>query len=146
MDIGSTLKAHREAKGISLGELSKLTRVPERHLRELEEDRLAELPGDVFAKGFIRAHARATGADADALLRAFDARRAPRAESVPNVPAAIVQDTDRDKRVGVAVALVVLLILFTLALSIVLQPRQRNVPVELSLAPAAEGVAGGAQG
>jgi hypothetical protein len=37
------------------------------------------------------------------------------------------------RRFGVAIALVVLLILFTLALSIVLKPRGRDMPPELSL-------------
>jgi len=36
------------------------------------------------------------------------------------------------RRFGVAIAFVVLLILFTLALSIVLKPRGRDVPTELS--------------
>jgi hypothetical protein len=37
------------------------------------------------------------------------------------------------RRFGVAIALVLLLILFTLALSIVLKPRGRDMPPELSL-------------
>ena len=41
------------------------------------------------------------------------------------------------RRFGVAIAFVVLLILFTLALSIVLKPRGRDVPSELSSADTA---------
>ena len=40
------------------------------------------------------------------------------------------------RRFGVAIALVLLLILFTLALSIVLKPRGRDMPPELSMGSA----------
>ena len=132
MDIGQTLKKHREERGISLGELAKITRVPEKHLADLEAGAFERLPGDVFVKGFIRAHARAVGADDVTLAADFEASRSPAPDVTTQMPAAIVQEPDRGKRFGVAIALVILLILFTLALSIVLQPRQRNVPVELS--------------
>ena len=39
---------------------------------------------------------------------------------------------DQRRRFGIALALVILLILFTLALSIVLRPRHRDAPIELS--------------
>jgi hypothetical protein len=42
------------------------------------------------------------------------------------------------RRFGVAIALVLLLILFTLALSIVLKPRGRDLPPELSERPSVE--------
>jgi hypothetical protein len=42
------------------------------------------------------------------------------------------------KRFGVAIAFVVLLVLFTLALSIVLKPRGRDLPLEISMQEAGQ--------
>ena len=48
-------------------------------------------------------------------------------------PPPAVYAPEPGRRFGIAIALFILLILFTLALSIVLRPRHRDAPVELSL-------------
>jgi len=58
-----------------------------------------------------------------------------RTETVLPTPITALTAPERSRRVGVAFAMVMLLVLFTLALSVVLRPRHRDVPVELSLAP-----------
>ena len=132
--IGNTLRESREGRGMSVEELSNLTRIPSRQIELVESGELRQLPGGVFVRGFIRAHARAVGADAAALVESFDqVREAPKGDDL--VPAVVLPGFERARRSGLAIALVVLLILFTLALSIVLQPRRRNAPTELSVAP-----------
>jgi cytoskeleton protein RodZ len=54
--LGGHLRALREAKGSSLEEMARSTRVGIRHLEALEEERLADLPSPVFVRGFIRAY------------------------------------------------------------------------------------------
>src|SRR5215813_5129297 len=54
--LGLYLRGLREAKGMSLDDISRSIRVGRRHLEALEEDTLAELPAPVFVKGFIRAY------------------------------------------------------------------------------------------
>ncbi|MGH7399629.1 MAG: helix-turn-helix domain-containing protein, partial [Candidatus Rokuibacteriota bacterium] len=54
--LGSYLRSLREAKGGSLEDMARSTRVGIRHLEALEEDRLADLPSPVFVRGFIRAY------------------------------------------------------------------------------------------
>lgn len=127
--IGSFLRHEREVRHISLGELSQATRIPQRQLELLEEDRFDELPGEVFARGFIKSYARAVGVDESPLIERFDRGRA---VSEPPAPITAVTPPERGRRFGMAIALVILLILFTLALSIVLRPRHRDTPVELS--------------
>ncbi len=53
--LGGYLRALREAKGSSLEDMARSTRVGIRHLEALEEERLADLPSPVFVRGFIRA-------------------------------------------------------------------------------------------
>lgn len=59
--VGAYLRELRERRGISLDEVSRLTRVPSRYLEALEASRLAELPAPVFVRGFIRAYCQALG-------------------------------------------------------------------------------------
>jgi len=54
--LGLYLRGLREAKGMSLDDISRSTRVGRRHLEALEGDTPGELPAPVFVKGFIRAY------------------------------------------------------------------------------------------
>ncbi len=132
--IGRYLRDEREARQISIEELSQVTRIPLRTLHHIETDAFEELPGDVFTRGFLRSYAKTLGIDAAPVLAQLDANtKAAGKEEEPKTIATVTSD-DRGKRFGIAVALAILLILFTLALSIVLRPRHRNVPIELSSA------------
>lgn len=129
--IGNHLKNERELKQISLEELSQTTRIPLKMLRHLEADDFDELPGDVFVRGFMKSYARVIGLDPQDVLQRFDTAVAPSADAAP-APIAAITPPERGRRFGIAIALVILLILFTLALSVVLRPRHRDTPIELS--------------
>ena len=127
--LGSYLKGERELRELSVAEVAQATRIPVRVLRYLEEDEWDRLPADVFVRGYLRAYARVLGADETELLSRFEGRDEPEDLST-TLPAVYAPESGR--RFGIAIALVILLILFTLALSIVLRPRHRDTPVELS--------------
>jgi len=76
----------------------------------------------------LRAYARAVSLDEGDVLSRH--QRKPEPEVPPPLPAVYAAEPGR--RFGIALALVILLILFTLALSIVLRPRHRDAPIELS--------------
>ena len=61
--VGDTLRAAREALGLTLGEVAARTRVPLRHLEAIELNDYAGLPSPTYATGFAKAYARAVGAD-----------------------------------------------------------------------------------
>jgi len=132
--IGAYLRRERELRQVSLEELVRTTRVPLKMLQHLEADRFDELPGDVFARGFMRSYARALGLDASEALGRFDRTRNVDL-SAPPPPLASIDPPERGRSFGIAIALVILVLLFTLALSIVLNARQRSTPLELSAAP-----------
>jgi cytoskeleton protein RodZ len=54
--LGMRLRELREAKGVSLDDIARSTRVGRPHLEALETDTWGELPAPVFVKGFIRAY------------------------------------------------------------------------------------------
>jgi cytoskeletal protein RodZ len=134
--IGAYLRRERELRHVSLEELVQTTRIPLRMLQRIEDDRFEELPGEVFARGFLRSYARALGLSAEQVLERYGEGRKVEAPS-PAPLLSSIQAPERGRRFGIAIALVILVILFTLALSIVLRPRHRDAPLELSLrAPA----------
>ena len=129
--IGTYLRRERELRGIALDEVADSTRIPLRLLERLEEGRHAELPGEVFIKGYLRAYARAVGLKADDVV----ARHANTQRVKDVVPFPVRVSTvppPRGKRFGLAIALVVFAILATLAASFLLRPRTQERPEQLS--------------
>jgi cytoskeletal protein RodZ len=100
------------------------------NLERLENDHFDDLPGEVFVRGFLKAYARAVSIPVDDVLARYTSSR--RVAWVTPLPMTSPIQKTQGRRFGVAIAFVVLLILFTLALSIVLKPRGRDVPTELS--------------
>lgn len=133
-DVGAILKTGRETKRMTLGELSRATRISIPNLEALEAGRFDDLPGEVFVRGFLKSYARAVGmSHDDVLARYTQSRRVHLVTPLP-VSSPVTPTRHASRRFGIAMAFVLLLILFTLALSIVLKPRGRDVPPELSQA------------
>jgi cytoskeleton protein RodZ len=65
--VGERLRAGREAQGLSLADVAARTRVTQRFLEAIENDRLDQLPSPAYASGFARAYARAVGLDQAAI-------------------------------------------------------------------------------
>ena len=134
--VGSSLRRQRETKRMALSEVSRVTRIPLTTLEAIEQDHFDDLPGEVFVKGFLKSYAQTVGLVPDDVVARYAAGRRVGA-AVDSLPVASPVQAAREgqsRRFGVAIALVLLLILFTLALSIVLKPRGRDMPPELSRA------------
>lgn len=69
--IGQYLKRIREERGLSIGEVARLTRIKPDQIEALEEDRLEKFPGEVFARGFVRIYARCLDLDEDETMDRF---------------------------------------------------------------------------
>lgn len=64
------LSAGRVTKGLSIDDVSRITKIPSRTIQRLESGNHEGLPAEVFVKGFVRSFARAVGLDEnEALLR-----------------------------------------------------------------------------
>lgn len=61
--FGEQLRLAREARGISLREISDQTRISTRYLEAIESGDLKRLPGGIFNRSFIKAYARYVGYD-----------------------------------------------------------------------------------
>jgi len=72
VSIGATLAAARRRAGLTVSEVSHSTRVTEPIIRGIELDDYAACGGDFYARGHIRAIARAVGEDPLPLIDEFD--------------------------------------------------------------------------
>jgi cytoskeletal protein RodZ len=110
--LGATLAAARTRAKVSLADIARDTRVPERHLKAIETDAHDSLPALPYAIGFVKSFARAVGVDPEAAAAQFRAETSKTA----HVPAAVALEPLDERRlpsrelVVVSVAAVALLV------------------------------------
>ena len=73
-DVGARLRAAREAKQISLREIAATTKISVSALEALEENDVAQLPGGIFTRAFVRSYATEVGLDPEEVVRDFVAQ------------------------------------------------------------------------
>lgn len=66
--IGQTIRDARVRSGITIEQLSHITKISQTLLRAMEAEDLDRLPGGVFTRGFFRTYAREVGLDPDATV------------------------------------------------------------------------------
>jgi Helix-turn-helix domain/RodZ C-terminal domain len=74
--VGSRLRAARRRRGLELADVERDLHIRSRHLHALEQERFDELPGEAYARAFVREYADYLGLDADLVVRALGARLA----------------------------------------------------------------------
>lgn len=67
------LREGRAASAMSLEEIARVTRIPQRSLERLEEGAFEALPADVFVRGFLRSYAQCVGLDTEETVRRYAA-------------------------------------------------------------------------
>jgi len=78
--VGSKLREARNRRKLTLQEAEEATRIRTRYLRALENEDWDQLPGDTYARAFIRTYAALLGLDGDRLA---DEQRRERGASRP---------------------------------------------------------------
>lgn len=79
--FGSTLVEARKARGLTLRDVERDTRISTKYLQALEEERLEVLPAPVYARAFTRTYAQYLGLDAARLVQQL-----PGARPEPDLP------------------------------------------------------------
>jgi cytoskeleton protein RodZ len=69
--LGERLRLAREARGVSLRQISDQTRIQMRYLEAIEANDYKRLPGGIFNRSFIKAYAKAVGFDETEALNAY---------------------------------------------------------------------------
>jgi cytoskeleton protein RodZ len=63
-NFGEDLRKERLTRGVALEDISAVTKISQRHLIALEQERFRLLPGGILSKGIVRGYAGALGLDA----------------------------------------------------------------------------------
>jgi cytoskeleton protein RodZ len=75
--FGEDLRMERLSRGIALDQIAAITKISQRHLVALEQDKYRLLPGGILNKGIVRGYAGALGLDqndwTERFLRAYNA-------------------------------------------------------------------------
>ena len=69
--IGEKLRKAREAKGLSISDIEKTTKIQSRYLEAIENNEFDKLPGDFYVLAFIRQYAQIVGLDGKELLNEY---------------------------------------------------------------------------
>jgi cytoskeletal protein RodZ len=64
-NFGEQLRTERVSRGISLEQITNVTKISQRHLIALEQERFNQLPGGILNKGIVRGYVNVLGLDAD---------------------------------------------------------------------------------
>lgn len=70
-NFGEDLRMERLSRGIALEDISEITKISQRHLLALEQERFRLLPGGILSKGIVRGYAGAIGLDQSAWTDRF---------------------------------------------------------------------------
>jgi flagellar biosynthesis protein FlhG len=88
---GAVLRKIREARGIELSDIAQRTKISERHLLAIEEERFKDMPAAVYVRGYVMEYARSIRIDpqraVESYLRRYHAKGAETTEGdLPRQP------------------------------------------------------------
>ncbi len=76
-NFGEDLRKERVSRGVALEDIAAVTKISQRHLLALEQERFRLLPGGILSKGIVRGYAGALGLDqqdwTERFLKAYNA-------------------------------------------------------------------------
>ncbi len=70
-NFGEDLRKERVSRGVALEQISAETKISQRHLIALEQERFCLLPGGILSKGIVRGYASSLGLDTNAWTNRF---------------------------------------------------------------------------
>jgi hypothetical protein len=117
-DVGQTLRTGRMARGETLEQASRFTRIRPTYLRDLEHGdpgSFEPYPGRVYGRFFLREYASHLGLDPEPLVRRFDEAAAPTPVRLPEPKRVARTPHPRRWAVGATLLLIALLVAGSLA-------------------------------
>ena len=107
--LGELLRKAREAQGLSIEDIYRITRVNMPMLRALEGNHLEKLPVPVIARGFIKSYCKAVGINEAKALDIYDQELGPREPEL--VDRLHIGNSDRSMKWIFILAIIVVVIL-----------------------------------
>ena len=82
--VGDILRREREKQGLTIADIEKGTSIRRLYIEHIERGNIAELPGLVYAKGFVRNYAKFLHLDAESLVQQFAEENGSTSAPVPS--------------------------------------------------------------
>ncbi|HSH42471.1 MAG TPA: helix-turn-helix domain-containing protein [Arenicellales bacterium] len=98
LGCGRQLRRTREKLGLSIDDVSAELRLSGFQIQALEDDDWSQLPGETYARGYVRSYARLLGLDADQLLSGASTQEIELSRGEPEI--AIPAKEGREERHG----------------------------------------------
>jgi cytoskeletal protein RodZ len=136
--FGENLRREREARGITLDDISKATKISARLLQAIEEEDFERLPGGVFNVNFVRQYARQIGLDEDRVVgefRALTAEPSPAEAGSAPPPVEYNWEQERPGRWKTWTTVVLVLVCVAAGLYLTLRPRQSPASLPAAAPP-----------
>lgn len=130
--VGEQLRAAREKQGLSLEDVASQTRIPRRHLENLEAGDWSQLPAPTYTLGFAKSYAGAVGLDrteiGDQLRAEMGGYRPESTTQDVFQPADPARAMPKGLVIGALIAVVVLFLIFSWLHNRSLAPAPQEVP------------------
>lgn len=97
MTIGEYLVESRNARRLTVSEVSQALHIREEYVEALEHDEWDKLPGEVYGRGFLKSYARYLDLDAEALTDYRKRLSAKESDVTPVAPTAVPTTTRRER-------------------------------------------------
>jgi cytoskeleton protein RodZ len=133
-EIGATLREARVRRRLTLQQVEDDTKIRVKYLQAMENEEFDSLPGDTYAKGFLRSYAAYLALDADVILDEYRSRYRPGTKS-PFSGSSALRPRHHRRRSGLAFAALVAVLI--LALIYVIGLRSDHASSNAPINPAA---------
>ena len=104
-ELGKTVAEARIARGLSLEDCERDTRISKRYLDALEREDWRVFPAPVYSRAFLRTYAQYLGLDPATLMRMYQAQEEPELKPLPEVRAPSSSGSVNWTLAGVVVAI-----------------------------------------
>lgn len=94
---GAALRAAREARGLSIEDVARTTKIGRAVLTALEESHVEKLPATIFTRGFLKAYAEEVGLDPDETADLYLAQLAPETLAIDGAEARLKVATPAER-------------------------------------------------
>ena len=113
-EIGAALAERRKVRGMTIEKVAQVLKIRIPYLKAMEKGEWSDLPGEVYARGFIKRYAQFLGLDGEKLLAPYLAERpaSPEHEDAPGPQGG--SDISRGILIAVAVVAVFGIVIFKL--------------------------------
>ena len=126
MQVGTKLRDARLRRNLTLHDISRVTKISVRLLESIDRDDLAAMPGDFFARAFLRAYAAEVGLDPAEIVGDYVKQLSPAAVQLVEPPQATVAPDVHVRRLVLALAVCVTAALGGWGFVYVYQRQSRN--------------------